>query len=94
MRDPKFAAAESIGSFVRSHPNPHCGRLDSHAAHEWISGPWEAVILDCPGQVTIEGGSLETHDCGARVHPAEIRECCSKCEGSLCPECEPCRRVS
>ena len=76
----------------------HCGRLDRHPAHEWILPyhyGYQAVVYDCPGVVTIEGGSLDTHDCGARVHPAEIRECrCGRCEGTLCPECEPCRRVS
>ena len=79
-----------------------CGRLDRHAPHEHISNrltdgyrlPWTAEIVDCPGVVTIEGGALDVHDCGARVQPAEVRECCSRCTGTVCPECEPCRRVS
>lgn len=76
----------------------HCPRLDRHGAHEyvgWSPVPWGHVVYKCPGSVTIEGGALTTHDCGARVHPAEIHECrCGRCVGTLCPECEPCRRVS
>lgn len=72
-----------VGHYVEDWPTPRCGRLDRHAEHG-----------TCPGQVTVEGGSLDTHDCGARVHPSEVRECCSRCAGSICPECAPCRRVS
>lgn len=69
--------------FLESRPTPHCGRLDRHDEHG-----------TCPGVITIEGGALETHDCGERAHPAEIRRCCSRCEGTICNSCGPCRRIS
>lgn len=82
---------------VRGPSRPHCGRLDRHPAHDWLTNEaqlWRRTVQSCPGRITIEGGSLDTHDCGARVHPAEIRECCGRCEGTLCRGCAPCRRVS
>jgi hypothetical protein len=76
---------------------PTCGRMDRHPAHEWIlqaHAGYAPTINDCPGAPVIEGGSLITHNCGARIHPSEERNCCTRCESTVCPECSPCRRIA
>ena len=44
-----------------SEPSPYCGRLDPHAAHEWLGRKHtparEVIVRDCPGQPVIEGGN-------------------------------------
>jgi hypothetical protein len=52
-------------SFSTGAPSPYCGRLDPHAAHEWLGQDWPnatslvapRIIRECPGRPVIEGGN-------------------------------------